>query len=499
VVASVGVAGLWAGAEVLGWQPVALAGAGERPVATLGSSAYLGAAMVLLAPVAAGLALDAARTPRLRLAAALCAGLGALGLVVSGARAAWVGALVAVAAVVIARRPRLRRRLPAILLGTGAVVAVAVLTGVAGRVPDAFGGKGGGIAGRLDEWRVASAVVSADPLAGAGPEGYRIAFGSHVDDAYEIDHGRDPLPDRAHSAVLDVAATVGLPGLAVYLVLLAVVGRFVVRVLRRGSPALAGLAAGLVGYAAQSAFLFPLAELDPLAWMLAGMVVAAAAVPSEQVTLRPARAVPATLGVLAVVALVAGGLDIAADRRARHSLMALASPTAAPVKPASGLRPDALRYRLVDARVHEAAGTPAGLGAAIDDLDAALDLSPLDPVARSERARLLLDSARRGDDAGDLARARRVLEGLADDDPRNAEVLLRLGLARALTDDDAGAESAWLAAERLAPASAAASTNLAVAYARGGRRDDAVAAAERALARDPSSERAAAVLENLGT
>jgi tetratricopeptide (TPR) repeat protein len=91
------------------------------------------------------------------------------------------------------------------------------------------------------------------------------------------------------------------------------------------------------------------------------------------------------------------------------------------------------------------------------------------------------------------------LEGLADDDPRNAEVLLRLGLARALTDDDAGAESAWLAAERLAPASAAASTNLAVAYARGGRRDDAVAAAERALARDPSSERAAAVLENLGT
>lgn len=498
-VLSVGVVGLWAVAESLGWEPISITGGGKRPVASLGSSAYLGAAMVLLVPVAAGVALDRARAARHRQAAALCAALGGVALVVSGARAAWVGALVAVVAVVIARRPGLRAMRSWAVAGAIAVVVVALVAGVAGRVPDAFSEERGGIAGRVDEWRVASAVVVAHPLTGVGPEGYRIAFGTHVDDAYEIEHGRDPVPDRAHSAVLDVASTVGIPGLALYLVLLGAVGRFVVRALRKGPPWLAGLAAGLVGYVCQSAFLFPLAELDPLAWMLAGLVVAAVAVPAELRTVRPARVMPAVVGALAVVALVAGGLDVAADRRAKQSLLALTSAVTAPATTASELRPDALRYHLVDARVHEATGTLAGLGAAIDDLEAALDVSPLDPVARSERARLLLERGRASGDAKDLYKARAALERLADDDPRNAEVLLRLGLARSLAGEDAGAETAWLAAERLAPASAAASTNLAVAYARAGRREEAVAAAERALAREPSSERAAALLENLGT
>jgi O-antigen ligase/Flp pilus assembly protein TadD len=499
VVASVGLAGLWTAAEVLGFAPLALVGTGERPVATLGSSAYLGAAMVLLVPVTLGLALDPGRSRRLRYVAASAGASGGFALVVSGARAAWVGALVAGVAVVVARRPPLRRVVPWVAGGAVTMVALAAVTGVVARVPDTLGDGGGGIGGRLDEWRVATSVLAAHPLTGVGPEGYRIAFGRHVDDAYEIDHGRDPLPDRAHAAVLDVATTVGLPGLAAYLALLAVVGRFVVRGLRRGPPAVAGIAAGLIGYVAQSAFLFPLAELDPLAWMLAGMVVAAMAVPSAMARLRPVRVAPVALAVACLVVLVAGGLDVAADRRARKSLLSLSARAPAPAAPASQLRPDALRYHLVDARVDEATGTLAGLEAAIDDLDQALDLSPLDPLARGERARLVLELARGSGDAGDLATARQVLERLATDDPRNAEVLLRLGLVRALTGDAAGAEAAWLSAERLAPASAAASTNLAVAYARQGRHDEARAAAERALARDPSSERAAAVLENLGT
>ncbi|MGI8686243.1 MAG: tetratricopeptide repeat protein, partial [Acidimicrobiales bacterium] len=64
-----------------------------------------------------------------------------------------------------------------------------------------------------------------------------------------------------------------------------------------------------------------------------------------------------------------------------------------------------------------------------------------------------------------------------------------------LAGDAAGAERAWLAAERLAPRSAAGSTNLALAYARAGRWDDARAAAERALRRDPGDARARGVLD----
>lgn len=490
-----GLAGLWAGAEALGWEPIDLIGSGDRPVATMGSSAFLGAAMVLLAPAALGLAADRERSSRLHWAAGLAGGLAGLGLVVSGARAAWVGALVAGVVVLVQRRPRVNRRLvtwsAAAVVG---VVAVAGLTGVAGRVPAVFGDGAGGIGGRLDEWRVATRVVSAHPLTGVGPEGYRIAFGAHVDDAYEMEHGRQSRPDRAHSAPLDVAVTAGLAGLVAYLVLLAVVGRFVLRAIRTGPPWLAGLAAGLLGYAAQSMFLFPLAELDPLAWMLAGLVVAVVARGAKTWTLPPRRLVPAVVGLLAIVALVAGVLDVVADRRAKESLLSLSSPVPPPAMPASELRPDALRYHLVDARVHEAEGTAAGLGAALADLDQALALSPLDPVARSERARVLLERARSTGENDHFRLALDALERLANDDPRNAEVLLRLGLARTLTGDDAGAEVAWLAAERLAPRSAAASTNLAVAYARAGRRDEAVAAAHRALAREPSNRRAASIL-----
>ncbi|MDQ1519706.1 MAG: hypothetical protein QOI55_779, partial [Actinomycetota bacterium] len=46
---------------------------------------------------------------------------------------------------------------------------------------------------------------------------------------YERAHGRDPLPDRAHDALLDVGTTTGVPGLVAYVALLAVVGRLVVR------------------------------------------------------------------------------------------------------------------------------------------------------------------------------------------------------------------------------------------------------------------------------
>jgi Flp pilus assembly protein TadD len=370
---------------------------------------------------------------------------------------------------------------------------------VAGRIPDAFEGDVGGIGGRLDEWRVAATVVAANPLTGVGPEGYRIAFGTHVDDAYEMAHGRQPLPDRAHSALLDVASTLGLPGLAAYLALLAVVGRHVLRALWRGPPPLVGMAVGLLGYVVQSAFLFPLAELDPLAWMLAGLVVAATMTSAEQVTLRPARLMPGLVALAALVALVAGGLDVAADRRAKQSLLAVAGDRPAVTAPASELRPDAVRYHLVDARVHESLGTSSGLDAALEDLDQALHLSPLDPLVRSQRTRLLLERARRHDDPAGIGVARQALEDLAVDDPRNAEVLLRLGLIRSLAGDGPGAEAAWLEAERLAPDSAAASTNLAVAYARMGRAADAVAAAERALARDPTSRLARQVVDDFGT
>lgn len=491
VTVAMGLAGAWAVAEVLGWSPLDVAGGSGRPGGPFGSSAYLGAFAVLALPTVAAHALDRSRRAGVRLATAVATALGAIALVAAGARAAWGGALVAALVLAAVRRRQFtgRRMLSTALAATGLLIAVGVATGVADRVPALATDERGGMRGRMDEWRVAGAVVIDHPVLGVGPEGYRIALAAAVDEDYEQAHGRYPLPDRAHSAVLDVAAAAGVPGAAAYLAVLGLVGACAVRAMRDGDPPITAAAVGVVGYFVHSLVLFPVPELDVVAWLLAGIVVAGTLRAGEGLTANVPRVVPVVVAVLAVVALGAGALDIAADRASAAAL-----DRGADAERAMRLRPDALRYRLVAARAHEVSGSTAGLETAMERLHEARALSPRDPVLGAELGRLLLDRARQTGASADVDEARRHLEALAQSDPHNAETRLRLGLARALDGDDAAAEGAWLVAERLAPRSAAASTNLALAYARLGRADDARAAARRALQRDPSAQRAHDVL-----
>jgi tetratricopeptide (TPR) repeat protein len=155
---------------------------------------------------------------------------------------------------------------------------------------------------------------------------------------------------------------------------------------------------------------------------------------------------------------------------------------------------------LLAARAAEARATPSGFATALADIDRALALSPRDPVALAERARVQVEQARFTGDRGQALRARATLERLVGRDPYNAEAWLRLGIAAALLGDDAGAERAWKRAERLAPRSAAAPADLALAYARQERWPEAATEARRALARDPGNQQARDVLrQNPGT
>ncbi|HZN14287.1 MAG TPA: O-antigen ligase family protein [Acidimicrobiales bacterium] len=479
--------GAWSIAELLGWEPVRLVAAGSRPVGPFGSSAFLGAAAALLGPVAVGFAMQ-----RRRPIAVAAAALSGVALVASGARAAWVGVLVAAVIAAVLRRAVNRR----VMVGAAAIALIAVggafAFGVAGRVPALFTDRDGGVHGRLDEWRVATRVVLARPLTGVGPEGYRIAFARHVDDRYEARHGRDPLPDRAHDAFLDVAATTGLLGLAAYVLLLGLAGRLIVRAARRGDPLTAGIAVGVMGYAVQSLFLFPLAELDPLAWLLAGVV--AASMSERRVAIAAGPPVRVVAAVFATVALIAGGLDLVADRDARATLAALADQRLPGGDRPRQLRPDQLRYHLLAARAAEARGTPSGLNAALADVARGLAVSPRDPVGRAERARILLERARLTGNRRHVAAATAALTALVHSDPRNAEAWLRLGLADALAGDQSGARRAWKIAERLAPRSPAASIDLAVSYAGTNEWPAARAAARRALRRDPGNRQAEEIL-----
>ena len=184
-----GLAGVWSVAELAGWEPVHLASS-SRLVGPLGSASYLGAAEALLVPIAVGLAADPALRPSRRVLAAGAAALGTVALVGSGARAAWVGVLIAAATLAWIRRDALRRRLRGEVLrgkvlkgkvvalaalGVAALSGLAVVTGTAGRVPDVLHSSDPGGISRLAEWEVAGKVLVTHPLTGVGPEGYRIA------------------------------------------------------------------------------------------------------------------------------------------------------------------------------------------------------------------------------------------------------------------------------------------------------------------------------------
>ena len=163
------------------------------------------------------------------------------------------------------------------MLVVGGLAAAVLVVVAGGRVLGALDVDAGGGRGRLDEWVVATRVIAAHPLTGVGPEGYRIVAPAHVDDGYARRHGRDEVIDRAHSGPLDVAASAGIPAGAAYVVVVGAVVVAAAGVVRRSAdPVVAGASAGVVAWAGQQVTGFPIAEVDPLGWLLAGVVVTAA-------------------------------------------------------------------------------------------------------------------------------------------------------------------------------------------------------------------------------
>lgn len=460
---------------------------GGRIGGLLGQPAYLGAAAALVVPVAAGLALDRVATPRWRLVGAAGAVLGVAALLLSQSRAAWLGSAVALAVVTLVWLRRsapgdtTARWGPVAALAGGAVLLVATVPVLRGRIVDAAG-DGGVVEGRLAEWRVGLRALGDSPLVGYGPEGYRTVFGAQVDADYVRDWGREVITDRAHNGLLDTGLAFGLPGLVLAAAVLVVVGVAAIRVLALGadddrpvgSPALGGAATAVIAYGVGQQFLFPLAELDPLFWLLAGIVTAAAARPSLDRARGPALAGSVVGGLAAGLAVVAGlaGLadlvaDLDVDRATDGDPGAIAEGPdggegAGPeIDRALSLRPDSIRYHFIASRL---ASQHGDLALALVRVDQGLDRSPTDPALRGERAALLLELARSTDEpagrAEALALAVDELTDLVADDPLHPRHLQRLGVALALSGQLEEARANLERAVSLAPGDPDAATNL---------------------------------------
>jgi tetratricopeptide (TPR) repeat protein len=151
---------------------------------------------------------------------------------------------------------------------------------------------------------------------------------------------------------------------------------------------------------------------------------------------RPAAIV---LGAVAGLAFVAGAADVVADRAADAALGGSGDP-----ERAADVRPDVIRYRMVASRL-------LPTRAALAEIEAALDVSPRDPIIREERARLLTELSSETGDATDIGAALDAWTELVADDPNNARYRLNLGAVQQRAGDLDAALASWRTAADLAP------------------------------------------------
>jgi O-Antigen ligase len=232
-----------------------------RPDGNLGQADLLGALLAMAMP----LAVDRARWNPWWLAAA---GLCALGLVASGARSGWLGALVGLCTFAVFRVSA--RRVRWALGAAVAAVAVAVAIGLLSPLRSLNHDTG---SGRVGVWRDTLSVVAARPLTGWGEDSFGVVFGRFQTG----DWSPGQSFDRAHSMPLDLAASQGLLGLAACSWFFLLVWRGLWR-----KPQVSGLAGAMAAYLAWSLLNFDWAPASGPFWALAGVAWAAAGGPSPR-------------------------------------------------------------------------------------------------------------------------------------------------------------------------------------------------------------------------
>jgi hypothetical protein len=285
------------------------------------------------------------------------------------------------------------------------------------------------LGGRIDEWRVAVQVVADHPGLGVGPEGYRLVAPEHLDVEYSQRYGREVVVDRAHDGVLDVAVSGGLPAAALYVGLLAVVAVRLWRARRDASALTAGTAVGALAYGVQQIVLFPLAEVDPLAWVLVGVALVPVGLGAGPSAGRSTRrgigsvAVATLLGGLAVATVVVGSLDVVSDREmatAQGALGAGSQRTALiAADRATELRPDSIDAWYLAARVAAAGGSLIDVDVALDRVGSGLARSPRDPALLDLQEQLLVERALRSGSGVDADAARAAVQDRIELDPGN--------------------------------------------------------------------------------
>ncbi len=377
--------------EVVGLDPTDTAWPGRRVGAPFAQSTYLAVALVTLGPLVAGVALDRSGSARRRAVAAIVSLAGLAALLATQSRGPLLALGLALVIVLVVRgRPRV-----------GIVVGAAAIAGVVGQ---SLTRGWGSVGGRLDEWRIGWRGIRASPLLGYGPEGYRGEFPRLVDVDYVRANGASVITDRAHNVFIDMALSSGVLAAVLLGGLWVLVARAAWgRVSDPDASAMfLGLAVGVVAGFTQQLVLFPLAEIDPVLWLIAGALVATeglAAGGATTVDAEPWRGATWLLAVSAAAAMMASFWWNLTSAIGEHRIVRSTSfrqdRAEIVADEALAMRPQSIRLAYAASLVHANGPTLRDLDEAIAILERSLEQHPADPPLRTDYVFRLVERARR--------------------------------------------------------------------------------------------------------
>ncbi len=181
-----------------------------RAYGTLGNANVLGAYLVMLIPLAYQDLRIASSVGRRLLAANVLVTL-VVAVVLSASHSAWLGLVAAIVILIAGRQyPQLSRRGQIVFGAAGIAIFAAATPIVFSRITD--------IAQRLGIWGDTLPLIASRPVFGYGPDTFGLVYPRFQSNEWVLGY---PQIDKAHSEVLQVAATQGLLGLAIFLWILA--------------------------------------------------------------------------------------------------------------------------------------------------------------------------------------------------------------------------------------------------------------------------------------
>ncbi len=319
--------------QFVGWDPMGwgtLPFEANRAFSTYGNPDLLGGFLMFSTPVALGLALA---EPNLVWRLVYWAGFAVNGisLIASFTRGAWIGGALGVALVaVIAWRHRARMRridwIPAAVsaaLGGGIIwrslSSTNEVMNFGKRLASIFQFSGGSGQTRTEIWQAAFTAIGERPILGWGADTFRLVFPKFKPVEYVRDAGGMSVADNAHNYPLQMATSVGIPGMLMMygIFVWAGVRSFGTVFRRTDDPSrivLGAFWAAAAGYLVQLLFGVSVTGNTFLLWAALGVVLAPTARVVEVKAPRWGTAVAVVILALAALGIVYQVLPMAADK-----------------------------------------------------------------------------------------------------------------------------------------------------------------------------------------